>query len=89
MSRVHSGEDDRTSGSHSCYYKDAVQRKIAKMLQVESDRADIKQRLDQVGQHDARGTLQAQKTLLKDGRFTVVHLAAAVLLTFVLTYIFL
>jgi hypothetical protein len=57
------------------------------LARVESDRADIKQRLDQVGQHDARGTFQAQKTLLKDGRFTVVHLAAAVFLTFILTYL--
>lgn len=52
--------------------------------QVESDKAEIKRRLDAVGLHDTKGTLQAQKTLLQEGRFTIVHLLAAVLVAFIL-----
>jgi hypothetical protein len=54
---------------------------------VESDKADIKRRLDLVGQHDTKGALQAQKTLLMDGRFTFAHLAMAVVVSFLVAYL--
>ena len=42
--------------------------------QVESDNAEIKRRLDAVGPNSTKGVLQAQKSTLQSGQFTVVHL---------------
>lgn len=58
--------------------------KLGFLSQAESDKTEIRRRLDAVGQHDTRGVLQAQKSTLKAGQFTIIHLVAAVVVAFTL-----
>lgn len=41
-----------------------------------------------VGAHDKKGALQAQKTMVRDGRFSVVHLFTVALMAFLVGYLF-
>ena len=56
-------------------------------LQVENDKAEIKKRLDMVGQHGTRDTLQVQKTMLQEGNFTVAHLAIVAVVALLIGYL--
>lgn len=56
-------------------------------MQVESDKAEFKKRLDLVEAHNTKGVLQAQKAA-GGGRFTVLHLIVAVLIAFFIGYLF-
>ncbi len=49
---------------------------------MESDKAEIKKRLDMVGLAETKGSLQQQRSA-----FTLVHLIAIALLAFALGYI--
>lgn len=70
---------------HIGLHAEVVNRTPGESMEISSI---TKRRLDLVGQHDTKGALQAQKTLLEDGRFTIAHLALAVILTFIVAYLF-
>ncbi len=83
--RVRNLHDDLVASSNTSTWRQAFWAlSMMNILQAESDKTEIKRRLDAVGSHDTKGVLQAQKSTLKAGQFTVVHLVAAAVLAFVL-----